>query len=113
MSRNILAAVGDMFFASKISGTAEELNITVKFVRNINDLLALELAQCAGHSLACSSDHARDILVRQRKFQPQAIICLFRLLAPAQKQVGQLRSRRRRFIEMAELLVTDMQVLPE
>ena len=40
MSRNILVAVGDMFFASKINGTAEQLNINVKFVRNINDLLA-------------------------------------------------------------------------
>jgi CheY-like chemotaxis protein len=40
MSREILAAVGDMFFASKIKGTAEQINVAVKFVRNTEALLA-------------------------------------------------------------------------
>ena len=34
MERNIIAVVDDLFFASKIRGTAEELGITVSFARN-------------------------------------------------------------------------------
>ena len=33
MTRRVIAAVGDMFFASKIRGTAEQLNVTVDFAR--------------------------------------------------------------------------------
>jgi PleD family two-component response regulator len=33
MNRRIIAAVGDLFFASKIRGTAEHLNVTVEFAR--------------------------------------------------------------------------------
>ncbi|MGB8511051.1 MAG: response regulator [Pyrinomonadaceae bacterium] len=34
MNRRVLAAVDDMFFVSKIRGTAEQLNITVYFVKS-------------------------------------------------------------------------------
>ena len=34
MSRYIIAAIDDLFFASKIKATAEELGVEVKFVRN-------------------------------------------------------------------------------
>ena len=40
MERNIIAVVDDLFFASKIRGTAEELGVTVRFVRNIDAILA-------------------------------------------------------------------------
>ena len=33
MNRRVIAAVSDMFFASKIRGTAEHLNVTVDFAR--------------------------------------------------------------------------------
>jgi chemosensory pili system protein ChpA (sensor histidine kinase/response regulator) len=33
MNRRVIAAVSDMIFASKIRGTAEQLNITVEFAR--------------------------------------------------------------------------------
>ena len=33
MNRRVLAAVSDMLFASKIRGTAEQLNVTVEFAR--------------------------------------------------------------------------------
>ena len=33
MNRRVIAAVSDMFFASKIRGTAEHLNVTVYFAR--------------------------------------------------------------------------------
>ena len=34
MNRRVIAAVSDMLFASKIRGTAEQLNVTVDFARN-------------------------------------------------------------------------------
>jgi CheY-like chemotaxis protein len=34
MNRRIIAAVSDMFFASKIRGTAQHLNVTVQFARS-------------------------------------------------------------------------------
>ena len=33
MNRRVIAALSDMFFASKIRGTAEHLNVTVEFAR--------------------------------------------------------------------------------
>ena len=39
MKRTVIAAVDDMFFASKIRATAEHLNIDVRFVRSVDSLL--------------------------------------------------------------------------
>src|SRR5688572_33244549 len=39
MNTEILAAVGEIFFASKINGAASHLNISVKFVKSIEDLI--------------------------------------------------------------------------
>ena len=39
MPDNIIAVVDDLFFASKIRGTAEELGVNVSFVRNVSALL--------------------------------------------------------------------------
>lgn len=38
MKRRVLAGVSDMFFASKIRGTAEHLNVTVEFARTTDAL---------------------------------------------------------------------------
>lgn len=38
MNRRVLAAVGDLFFASKIRGTAEQLNVTAEFTRTADSL---------------------------------------------------------------------------
>jgi CheY-like chemotaxis protein len=38
MNRRVLAGVSDMFFASKIRGTAEQLNVTVEFARTADAL---------------------------------------------------------------------------
>jgi PleD family two-component response regulator len=38
MNRRVLAAVGDMLFASKIRGTAEQLNVTADFARTADAL---------------------------------------------------------------------------
>jgi CheY-like chemotaxis protein len=38
MNRRVIAAVSDMFFASKIRGTAEQLNVTVQFARSADTL---------------------------------------------------------------------------
>jgi CheY-like chemotaxis protein len=37
--RNIFAAVGDMFFASKIHASAEALGVNIKFYRQLQDLV--------------------------------------------------------------------------
>jgi CheY-like chemotaxis protein len=39
MTRNIIAAVDDMFFAAKIRATAEALGISIKFYRQLETLL--------------------------------------------------------------------------
>ena len=39
MSRAILAIVEDLFFASKIRGTAEQVGVSVKFARNADAML--------------------------------------------------------------------------
>jgi CheY-like chemotaxis protein len=39
MTRNILAAVDDMFFAAKIRATAEALGISIKFHRRLENLI--------------------------------------------------------------------------
>jgi len=39
MSKNIIAVVDDLFFASKIRGTAEQVGVTVSFPRKIKGLL--------------------------------------------------------------------------
>src|SRR5436305_972779 len=38
MPRNVLAIVDDLFFASKIRGTAEQLGVSVSFLRNSGSL---------------------------------------------------------------------------
>ncbi|HBB97340.1 MAG TPA: hypothetical protein DC054_18330 [Blastocatellia bacterium] len=39
MSKNVIAAVDDLFFASKIRGTAEQAGIPVSFARKIEGLI--------------------------------------------------------------------------
>ena len=39
MTRRVIAAVDDMFFASKIRATAEHLNVDVRFVRSVDSLM--------------------------------------------------------------------------
>jgi CheY-like chemotaxis protein len=38
MNRRVMAAVGDLLFASKIRGTAEQLNVTAEFARSADVL---------------------------------------------------------------------------
>ena len=38
MPRNVIAIVDDLFFASKIRGTAEQLGVSVSFLRNSESL---------------------------------------------------------------------------
>lgn len=45
MSRTILAAVDDMFFAAKIRGTAEALGLSVKFFRGVDALVKSAVEQ--------------------------------------------------------------------
>jgi len=44
MSRTIIAAVDDMFFASKIRATAEQLGVDVRFLRTADAILEAALA---------------------------------------------------------------------
>jgi CheY-like chemotaxis protein len=45
MTRNILAAVDDMFFAAKIRATAEAMNVNIKFYRQLQDLVSAAAEQ--------------------------------------------------------------------
>jgi len=45
MTRNIIAAVDDMFFASKIRATAEALGVNIKFHRRLDSLVAAAVQQ--------------------------------------------------------------------
>ena len=45
MTRNVIAAVDDMFFASKIRATAEALGVNIKFHRRLDSLVAAAVEQ--------------------------------------------------------------------
>lgn len=48
MTRNILAAVDDMFFAAKIRATAEALGVSIKFHRQLDGLVSAAAEQTPG-----------------------------------------------------------------
>jgi CheY-like chemotaxis protein len=59
MSQTIIAVVDDLFFASKIRGTAEELGVTASFARNISVLL--EAARRDQPSLIICDLHSQKV----------------------------------------------------
>lgn len=59
MSKYILAAVDDMFFASKIRGTAEQLRLTVMFVKSVAS--AIEQAQAEKPSIIIADLHTTKL----------------------------------------------------
>ena len=69
MSRTVVAAVDDMFFASKIRATGEHLGVQVKFVRNLN--AALESARGEIPSVVIADLHSErcDPLQLAREFK--------------------------------------------
>jgi CheY-like chemotaxis protein len=73
MPRNIIAVVDDLFFASKIRGTAEELGVTASFARNIGVLL--ESARRDQPSLVICDLHSEKVdpmdLAKQLKADEQ------------------------------------------
>ena len=73
MSRNIIAFVDDLFFASKIRGTAEELGVNVTFARNID--VMLQAARRDQPSLIICDLHSQRVdpmeLARQLKADEQ------------------------------------------
>ncbi len=73
MPRNIIAVVDDLFFASKIRGTAEELGVTATFARNVDGMI--EAARRDQPSLIICDLHSQRIdpmeLARQLKAAEQ------------------------------------------
>jgi two-component system cell cycle response regulator DivK len=73
MPENIIAVVDDLFFASKIRGTAEELGVTATFVRNVSALL--EAARRDQPSLIICDLHSQRVdpadLAKQLKADEQ------------------------------------------
>src|SRR5437588_11766288 len=59
MTKTVIAVVDDLFFASKIRGTAEQLGITVRFAKTIDAVIAAASRENAAlviadlHSRAC------------------------------------------------------------
>ncbi len=73
MPANIIAIVDDLFFASKIRGTAEALGVTARFARNIDAMI--EAARRDKPSLIICDLHAQKIdpmdLAKQLKADEQ------------------------------------------
>jgi CheY-like chemotaxis protein len=59
MPGNIIAVVDDLFFASKIRGTAEALGVTASFARNIS--VTLEAARRDRPSLIICDLHSQKV----------------------------------------------------
>jgi len=59
MERNIIAVVDDLFFASKIRGTAEALGVNARFARNID--VMLEAARRDQPSLIICDLHSQKV----------------------------------------------------
>src|ERR1700730_17062406 len=59
MPKNVIAVVDDLFFASKIRGTAEELGVTVSFARDID--VMLETARRDRPSLIICDLHSQKV----------------------------------------------------
>ncbi len=60
MGQNVIAAVDDLFFASKIRGTAEQIGVKVRFARSVDTLIEAARAEKPSlvivdlHSEACN-----------------------------------------------------------
>jgi CheY-like chemotaxis protein len=59
MTGNIIAVVDDLFFASKIRGTAEALGVTVRFARSIEAMI--EAARLDRPSLVICDLHSQKV----------------------------------------------------
>ncbi len=73
MKGNIIAVVDDLFFASKIRGTAEELGVTARFARSIDAMV--EAARHDRPSLIICDLHSQKVdpmeLAKQLKADEQ------------------------------------------
>ena len=59
MSRNVIAVVDDLFFASKIRGTAEALGVAVSFPRHADGVR--EVIQCNPPALIICDLHSQKL----------------------------------------------------
>src|SRR5258708_39520399 len=59
MQRNIIAVVDDLFFASKIRGTAEELGVSASFARGVEEVI--EAARLDRPSLIICDLHSSKV----------------------------------------------------
>ena len=59
MTGNIIAVVDDLFFASKIRGTAEALGVTVRFARSVEAMI--EAARLDQPSLVICDLHSQKV----------------------------------------------------
>jgi len=80
MPSNIIAVVDDLFFASKIRGTAEELGVTVNFPRNVD--ATIEAARKDQPSLVICDLHSQrvDPMEVARQFKADEQLCSITLL---------------------------------
>jgi CheY-like chemotaxis protein len=80
MPRNIIAVVDDLFFASKIRGTAEELGVTVNFTRHVD--ATIEAARRDRPSLIICDLHSQrvDPMEVARRLKADDRLCSITLL---------------------------------
>ena len=62
MSQNVIAIVDDLFFASKIRGTAEQIGTRVQFSRSIPDAVAKARAEAPALIIADLNASCCDVL---------------------------------------------------
>src|SRR5882724_8612640 len=69
MTRNIIAAVDDMVFASKIRATAEALGVTIKFHRRLDGLVAAVSEQAPDLILVDLHNEKIDVIELARELK--------------------------------------------
>src|SRR5258705_2226045 len=69
MTRNILAAVDDMFFAAKIRATAEALGVSIKFYRQLEGLVGAAAEQSPGLIIVDLHNEKLDPIELARKLK--------------------------------------------
>src|SRR6266852_5886168 len=71
MDRNVIAVVDDLFFASKIRGTAEQLGVKVRFARSVDAVIDAAKAEKPSLIIADLHSEASDPIDLARRLKSE------------------------------------------
>ena len=74
MTRHILAAVDDMFFAAKIRATAEALGVSIKFHRKLEGLVDAAIEQTPALILVDLHNEKLDLFQLARELKANEVV---------------------------------------